>query len=291
MSDEIPMVPGQTDAAIEKAVEVPAPAPEAEKPEEAKTDPVPEGDPNPDADKPKEDQPKEDEPPINKPRSIYQEYKGEKQARKEAEARAEAAEAELERLRGDKPPEAPAQADKPEEKPADKLTAFAKEKGYDAEELARLAEIITERTPSSQLSSEEKQQLTELTAYKAQKEAEEQRAAEDKAIQAEAPAVKQQLNVSDDAELAAVMAEITRLAHTPEFSDKEVGYIVWKKQADLAKLVSPKKPSFEGGGHQGDAPADEELNLTSGAGVTPAMMERAKRTGGSRTELEHRKAS
>lgn len=41
------------------------------------------------------------------------------------------------------------------------------------------------------------------------------------------------------------MKEIVKLSHTAEFHDKEVDYIVWKRKAELSKLISPKKPSFE----------------------------------------------
>jgi colicin import membrane protein len=225
------------------------------------------------------------EVPLKK-RSIYDDLKDtrkEKNAFKDAAVAAleaqgvtltgkETAE-ELQALAKKTPSDAPA---KPADTaPTDELEAFAKENQLDAAGLARLAEIIAKRIPQGQLSAEEKQQLTELTAYKAKKDAEETRAAEDQEVLATAPTVKTQLEIHDDAELATVMKEIVKLSHTAEFHDKEVDYIVWKNKDALAKLVSPKKPSFESGGHQGDAPAADEPDFSSGKGITPGMAEKA----------------
>jgi hypothetical protein len=231
---------------------------------------------------------------TKKPRSIYDDYKEEKGKRKTAEeqaeaqkARADALEAELANARGGEPA-ADASPKKPDDPPADELEAFAKEKGYDAAELARLSEIISKRVPASQLSAEERKTLDDLTAYKTAAEANEQRRQEDQAILAEAPAVKKQLSIERDEDLSAVMAEITRLAHTAEFSDKEVSYIAWKKSADLSKLISPMKPSFESGDQGTDAAPESEPDLTKG-GVTPEMAQRAQTR--TKSALEVRKSN
>ena len=70
------------------------------------------------------------------------------------------------------------------------------------------------------------------------------------------------------------MDELVKLAHTKEFHDKEVEYIVWKKQADLAKLVSPKKPSFESGDHNISEAHETEVDFSSGK-VTPEQAQKA----------------
>jgi hypothetical protein len=230
---------------------------------------------------------------TKKPRSIYDDLKDEKGRRKSAEeiaaaetARADAAEAELAKVRdGKKPDDVLPPKD---EKPLDELETFAKEQELDPAALTRLAEIIAKKIPASQLTEAEKQDLADLRTFKNTQESRDRIAAEDAAILASASAVKQQLEIHDDAELGTVMKEITRLAHTKPYADKELDYILFKEKATLAKLVSPKKASFEAGGDQGDAPAETPLDLSSGK-VTPEQMQRANQ-GHSKSALEIRKA-
>ncbi len=70
------------------------------------------------------------------------------------------------------------------------------------------------------------------------------------------------------------MNEVVRLAHTKEFHDKETDYIVWKNREALAKMVSPKKPSFEAGGQTQDSDAPAAVDFSSGR-VTPEQAQRA----------------
>jgi hypothetical protein len=305
------MIPGQTDAVIEKSVEVPAPAPEAEAPTEAKPDPAPEA-PKPEDESPKPDAPKE--PTVTKPRSIYDDLKDTRKERNAWQDTAvEALKAQGIDLKGDETPEqvrellkqhkvtppAPETNPTPEKppepsKPADTIEAFAKEKGYDAGELAQLRDLFLKDVPQSELSAQERQQLAELMQYKQEQDAKEQRRTEDEAIQAQSPAVAMQMKdlgfeIHDPAELPKVMAEITRLAHTKAYADKEVDYIVFKERAALSKLVSPKKPSFETGSSTPAPEAPPELDLSSGK-VTPEQAQQAVRVSGSRTSLEVRKA-
>jgi hypothetical protein len=297
MADETLHFPGQ-DAPEPEAPEVPAPAPDAPKAPETKTEE------QPPAGDPPQDPPAE--VPPTKPRSIYQDLKETRQEKNELRDVAIAAlQAQGIELKGDETPEqlkslleqhkAAPPAPKPEvpapsapeTPPADPLEAFAKEEGLDPDQLKRLTDIIAKRIPASQLSAEEKETLEGLKAFKAKADADEQRRTEDAAIQAEAPNVKKTLEIQDDGELAAVMAEVTRLAHTPQFADKEVDYIVFRNREALAKLVSPKKPSFEAG-DQGIDPAPEaEPDLTKGS-VTPEMVQRS--TSASNSALEVRKA-
>jgi len=286
--------------------EVPeAPAPEAPAPEEIKAPETPEVPKTPEAQQPEPS--KEPEAPLTKPRSIYKDLK---ETRQEKNAWQETAVAALKaqgiELTGTETPEqvrelltlhktvppptptpeSPAPA--PQDVPADPIEAFAKEKGYDAAELARLAQIIKDQIPQSQISDEERQSLTDLKAFKEKTDAEAKRREEDTAIQAEAPNVQKALSVSDAGELTAVMAEITRLAHTAKYADKEVDYILFKEKDALSKLVSPKKPSFESGDNVPTPEAETEIDLSKG-GVTPEMAQKANQKT-SRTELEHRKA-
>jgi hypothetical protein len=276
-----------------------------------KDEPNPEEAPAPEDNAPEADKPEPDDKPADtpdapevplpkKPRSIYDDLKDKKQEAKEyrqvavAALKAQGIEltgketpAELQDLmQKHKTPEAPTPPAPAPSAPTDELEAYAQEHGLDAPALARLAEVIGKRIPAAQLSEADRQELETLKGWKASKDAEEQRASEDREVLATAPTVKTQLEIHDDAELDTVMKEIVRLSHTKEFHDKEVDYIVWKNKDALSKLVSPKKPSFESGGSPAEAAAETEPDFSSGKGITPAMAEKASQSrGGSALEI------
>lgn len=263
----------------------PGAEPEAPAPEAPKDEPTLEEAAAPEAETP-EDKPeekKDDEPapevPLQKKRSIYDDLKDTRKELKEARAR-------IQELEGGKPADKPADAPPKEDEPADELEAYAKENNLDAKALGRLADIITKRVPSAELSKAERDQLSELKAWQTEQLSKEQRAAEDKEVLATAQNVKTQLEIHDDAELDSVMKEIVRLSHTEEFYDKEVDYIVYKRKAELSKLVSPRKPSFESGGSPAEAGAEAEPDFSSGRGITPEMAQKASQSkGGSALEI------
>lgn len=297
MEDDQPHYPPGAEPETPPAPEAPAPegdkAPEADPPApEAEVDtPKPGDEPTP----PSPETPKPEDPPVDPPapikkRSIYDDYKDEKGKRKDAEARAAELEAEIARLKAGDPPTEPATPATPPapSEPKDELEAFAEEHEMDAAGLNRLVEIIQKRIPSAQLTDDERQTLKDLQTFKTNAEAADQRRQEDASIVAEAPAVKKQLDIHDDKELETVMAEVTRLAHTKEFADKEVDYIVYKNREALSKLVSPKKASFEAGGQvpPTEPPAPKDF---SKGGVTPQDVAQAMHENRSGSELEIRR--
>jgi hypothetical protein len=276
--EDKPHVPGQTNEEFPDPLEtdVTPPAPESPAAEPPKENP-PKEDPKPEPAKDKEAEKPADQP-KDKKRSIYDDYKEKKHEANEATARAEAAEAKVAELTALLDAKKDADTPAKEEKADDDLEAWAKEEGLTPQQVERFAKIIASRIPVSGLSDEDKQ----LLAGAKEMVAERQRAKEDQAILETAQNVKQQLAIHDDAELQAVMKEVVRLAHTPEFHDKEVDYIVWKNRDALAKMVSPKKPSFEPGSGPGEG-KDTEADFSKG-GVTPAMaqksIEQGSRTSG-----------
>jgi hypothetical protein len=283
--------------------EAPAPDPQPE-PIAPAADTTPETPPEPKPDETPEPKPTDPADPEvllpKKPRSIYDDLKDtrkEKNAFKDAAVAAleaqgvtltgkETAE-ELQALAKKTPSHAPAPAaPATPSAPTDELEAYAQEHGLDATALARLAEVIGKRIPAAQLSEADRSELETLKGWKATKDAEEARAAEDREVLATAPTVKTQLEIHDDTELDVVMKEVVRLSHTPEFHDKEVDYIVWKNKDALSKLVSPKKPSFENGGSTAEAAAESEPDFSSGKGITPEMAQTASQgKGGSALEI------
>jgi hypothetical protein len=270
--------------------QAPAPEPQPE-PAPATPEPAPEAPPEPKPEEKPDEKPSETpetpESPLPKKRSVYDDLKDTRQEKNAFKAVAIAAlEAqgvtltgketaeELQALAKKTPSPAPAKEPAPSA-PTDELEAYAQENGLDAKSLSRLAEIIAKQVPPGQLSEADRQELSDLKAWKADNEAKEARAAEDREVLATAPSVKTQLDIHDDAELKAVMDEIVKLSHTEAFHDKEVEYIVWKNKDALSKLVSPKKPSFESGGQQGEAAPASEPDFSSGKGITPAMAQTA----------------
>lgn len=281
-------------AEVETKPETPAPevAPAEVKPEEkpegdkpADEGKSPEGDKPADGDKPTDDLSK-------KPRSIYDDYKDKKQEAKDFQSVAITAAAALGlELKGNESPaelqellQKAKDATTPKEKSdvADDLKAFAEEEDMSPEKLQKLIDLIGKRVPAPSIPDDLAKKIEDVTAWKQEQDTKARRAEEDAAIVAYAPTVKTLLNVSDDAELKSIMEEVTKLAHTKEFHDKEVAYIVWKKQAELSKLVSPKKPSFESAGKRGETTPDAPVDYGSGK-VTPAQAQAATQSQGKTT--------
>jgi hypothetical protein len=277
MDDEKHYPPGaEPEPAAEEA------APEKDAPEEAEPTPDKGDEETPDAgekdkpeDKPEDETEKPDEPIIKKPRSIYDDLKDKKHEVKSEKARADAAEAKAAELQGLL--DAKKDADTPAEKKeaAKDIKEFADKHGYDPEQIEELTGILAAKLPKPDavLTPEE------ADAWRADR-AKSARTAEDNAIDAEAPKVKTLakelgFEIHDDAEAVAIMAEVKRLAHTKDFHDKPVDYIVFAKRAELSKLVSPKRPSFEQGGQRGDAEPEGETDFSATKGITPEMAGKA----------------
>lgn len=218
----------------------------------------------------------------NKPRSIYDDYKDLKKEKKTtetelAEERRLRSEAETRATELQKLLEERGEAVTPAEKAAvdDEIAAFAEKNGLQAEQLTGLVALlegrITKNLPKAPtlpegLTSED------VKAFREQ-QAQLRRQQEDAAVLAEAPNIKKELGIADDAELAKVMAEVVRLSHTKELHDKEVGYIVWKHRDTLSKMVSPKRKSFEPGGNAIPNEPPAEVDFSDPNKLTPAQMQ------------------
>jgi hypothetical protein len=219
-----------------------------------------------------------------KKRSIYDDYKDRKREAKEAselaaseKARADAAEARATELQAllEKKDDAKTPEERKEAK--DDLEAFAENEGLKPDALKDLVGIIEKRLPKPEGGVLTPEEAAEWRTERARAKA----AAEDQAILSEGSKVKEQLAISDDTELQTVMKEVVRLAHTKEFHDKEVDYIVWKNKDALSKLVSPKKPSFEEGGQRGAAAEETEVEFSGK--ITPGQAEKAMSSGTKRS--------
>ncbi len=267
------------------------PAPEPETPpaaDEGSPDDAPDTDKGPEAPEPKEGEDDPDQPDQQpKKRSIYDDLKGQKQKRKEAQEQAErvaqeneqlkARNDELERLMKEhdkaQTPQQQAQAN-------DDLATFAEEQGLSVDALERLTGLIANRA----LPPEFKQTFEEFQRFSQQQKVQ----AEDQEVRAQEPTIRKELGIDESTDTSALMEEVVRLSHTKEFHDKELDYIVWKNRDALSKLVTPKKKSFEQGS---DIPLpDAQSETTDPSQMTPEQLSKtAFKRRGSSYEIRSRK--
>jgi hypothetical protein len=288
VTDEQPTPPEATPEAPVADPAPEAPAPEAtpaeeKKPEDAASKPAP----------------ADEQPKVIKPRSIYDDLKEERRDRKDWQSTAiSAAKAagieltgsetleELQALLAAKEtPETPVAPATPED---DDLKSFAEAEGLSEDGLKKLIDVIQKRIvkPDAAIPEGLAFQLEQFTAWQKSHEQAEQRTKEDQEILSAQPTVQKELDISDATELKTVMDEIIKLSHTPEFHDKEVEYIVWKRRAHLSTFVSPKKDSFEQGGSHIQGDGTPAPDFSSGK-VTPAQAAAATQ-GGHKSSLEIR---
>jgi hypothetical protein len=248
----------------------PSADPELEKEPETPTTETPATDEGPETDPAPEPEP---QPSTSKPRSIYKEFKETKRELKGTKSDLEVAQSRVSELEGllEKGEKAQTPADKAVID--DDIRAFAEAEGLDPEGLTKITEFLAKRLGGEKIPTSIQQELDEIKAWKAEQLATTQRSEEDRAIDSQAPAVRKQLKelgfeVHVDGEANKIMSELKRLAHTSEFHDKPVEYIVWAKRAELSKMISPKKASFEAPTPTTSEPAPADFDFSKG-GITP----------------------
>lgn len=192
------------------------------------------------------------EPKVELPtkRSIYQDLKEKKAEVREAKEEVETVRAENARLAQELEDlkQAKAEAKTPAEKRTvdEEIEAFAESIEADPEAIAGLIPILEKRLGKGESLSKE-----DLDFIK-QVKAEQQKTAGQIAFNNEwdgfVPSLKAEFPHVSDTDLTSVRKEVERLAHTPEFHDKEIDYIYFKTKNSLSKLISPKRESAAGGG-------------------------------------------
>lgn len=267
----------------EEAAKKPADIPAEKKPEEKPADtPVvpPADEKTPVEPKPAAEPPVEPEPTITKPRTIYQDHKETKEKLRDSKSEVE----KLNQQIADKDTEIANLKEKAEkaETPAEKkevtdeIAALAEELGTTPEQMSKLADFINKKVqpapvaPVSPLSEEDKSALARIRETEAKTAA---AAAFKEELSALAPKLKEEFPSAPDADMTAVTAEIDRLAHTTQYHDKPLAYILWENKAKLEKLVSPKRPSIGDGGATPPAPPAPVQDETDySENVTPAAL-------------------
>lgn len=234
-----------------------APAPEEKTPEEPKEEAT---EKTPEPEEPKEDL------PIK--RSIYQDLKEKKAEVREAKEEVESMRAENARLAQEletlKQAKADAKTTVEKQSVDDEITAFAESIGADPGAIAGLIPILEKRLNKGETLSKEDLELIK------QIKTEQQKSVGQIAFNNEwdgfVPSLKADFPHVSDADLANVKKEVARLAHSPEFHDKEMDYIYFKAKNSLSKLISPKRPSIDGGSDSvpaNDTPSNVEFSGSS----------------------------
>lgn len=215
--------------------------PEALKPE---TDPAPAPTETPtepkDGDTPTGDTPPEPNPEPRK-RSIYHELKDtRKEVKTERELR-EQAERERDELKAKLAAVSTATTPQEHRQATDELEAYAQEIGADPNALRKMREVFLKgiEVPKVDTSA-----LEEFKAWKEQNS----KAIEQQQFEQEFEQVRSQFANASPDELSLIKQKLDELAHTPEFHDKELDYVIYKNKSVFDSLVSPKKRGIESKG-------------------------------------------
>lgn len=195
-----------------------------------------------------EAEPKEEEslpePKEQHKRSIYEEYKEKKAELKSEREQREQVERERDELRAKL--EAVSHADTREERQtaSDDLEAFAQEIGADAQAIRKMRDLfLKDVKPSTDPALAEKLEKFEAWQQENSKTLEKARFQEE--FTSVTPTLKELIpNVSDE-EMKLIQAKVDELAHTKEYHDKDLDYVIFKNKETLSKLVSPKKRGME----------------------------------------------
>ena len=240
-----------------------------------------------------ESETKEDLQP--KKRSIYDDLKDKKKEVKEAKSEAEIAKAENQALKAEiealkvltKSAKA-AVTDDEKEEVEDDIKEVAESIGGDPKAIKTLTDFLTKKLVKNDSKGISKDDIEEIKNFKkaqADIQAEVEFSKEWKSF---VPSLKKDYPHISDAELENVQQEISKLAHSQSFHDKEIDYIYFKQKNSLSKLISPKRQSMEPAGNGG---GDVETTVASLSSKSSPMdvMNAVKTDKRSPSELEVRR--
>lgn len=233
------------DEYAEMGIELPKEAEPQDTPEEKPEPeaPAPEEKPEPEVvDKEEDNEPlqPESQPEPPKKRSIYDEYKDKKSELKSVTERAEEAERERDELRTKLEAQADASTPAEQKKADDDLAAFAKEINADPEALARMKDLFLKDAQPAQIEG-----LEDFKKWQSENSEAIEAANLAKEFEAAKPELDRLFPNASAEDHEAIKTELTKLAHTKEFHDKELAYIAFKNQSSLSNLTSPKKKGLE----------------------------------------------
>lgn len=228
----------------------------------------------------KEEAPDDSKAPIKKDRTIYVALKERKGQLKEARERISQLEKALEERD---------QKDIDEE-----IAAIAEEEGITFDQAKNVFNRMHDKTAATEKTvSEEKQESQAADDAEDQeddsKEEEDNRRALATQRENEDAETRSELTkawedsrfklpeIVDPAEKERVAAEVVRLSHLPKYHDKSVRYILFEEQENITKLVSPKRPSFEGAGTAAHGEVEETQQNFNGRSTPMQMQEQIEK--------------
>lgn len=238
----------------QKPKEVDEPKPQDDEPEEAEeTEDKPDNEP--------EDDDKSQKPAEKKKRSIYDEYKDkkaevktERELREQAESERDDALAKL----ADAIKSATTVDEKAEAK--DELDAYAEEYGLDAQGVKKLQSILLKGVNAApSMSDEDRQAVEKAKEFVRQSEEAADRQRFETEFAAATPTLEQYFPGISDDDRNMVKKRIDELAHSQQYHDKELDYILFRNRDDIAKIITPRKRGLESKGSK-----DQQSNAAKG---------------------------
>lgn len=203
----------------------------------------------------------EETPKVPRKRSVYDDLKSEKQKRKDAEA-------ELERLKNN-PPSKTEEANQEEK---DELEAYATENNLDPVALKKMRELFLKGV-SVGPDEQTVKKLEQFEAWRATNEKAMEKTAFDNEFSATIPQLKEYFPSISDAEMEAVKAEVDKIAHSKEWHDKDLDYVLFKNQEVLGKLITPHKRTLESKGRKDVERSETDFNPSPDlANMTPTEL-------------------
>lgn len=211
-----------------------------------------------------------EEEPKDKKRSIYHDLKDTKRdlkTEKEAREKAEKERDELvEKLKA--LDNAGTQQEQTEAR--DEVEEFlARHNEWNKDAVRELMEM-TRKGITPQLPEDLAKELAEFRTWKSGHQEQIERDLFEKDFKASLPALKEIFPKASSEEFDAIKAELDKLAHTPEFHDKDLDYIAFKHKETLGALVSPKKRGMESNQKREGGETSYEFDPTADlASMTP----------------------
>lgn len=195
---------------------------------------------------PKEEEPKEDLETKPHKRSIYEEYKEkkvelktERELREQAERERDEYRQKLEAFNNAKSPEEQQDA-------KDELEKFAEEINADPKAIKRMRELfLKDLKTQADVPEDVKKDLEEFKAWKQQNSQVIEQQMFEKEFKSVLPTLREMFPTLSDEESEVVKKKVDELAHSKEWHDKSLDYVVFKNKQILEKFVSPRKAGME----------------------------------------------
>lgn len=189
-------------------------------------------------------------PEESRKRSIYDEYKEKKNELKSEREQREALEVENRELQSKI--EALNKADTPKERAdaEDELEEFAKEINADPQAIKKMQELFLKGIKVPTIDESLRKDLDDFKKYKAENQQAIEKTLYEKEFTKITPTLKEFFPSVSDAELDTIKTEVDKIAHSKEWHDKDLDYIVFKNKDILSNFVSPHKKGMEGKGRK-----------------------------------------